>query len=179
MADPTQVECTSFKLGLSRCCLTALKQNHVKFDFLQSCETTKSSSKQISTSVLRLYDRLYEMFRTFVLEIYKCVILTWMYINVVVTQFRLPNPLLQVMANAYLHFCSHSRGSGRAGRKCQDTLCSIFWALLNSQRACESSIHQPVPTASLREPPPSIVEGHASYRTHKERNWYPWNLSTL
>ena len=39
------------------------------------------------------------------------------YINAVFTQFRWP----QVMANAYLHFCSHSRGSGRAGRKCQDT----------------------------------------------------------
>jgi len=44
-----------------------------------------------------------------------------MYINVVFTQFRLPNPMLQVMANAYLHFCSHSRGLGRAGRKRQDT----------------------------------------------------------
>ena len=43
------------------------------------------------------------------------------YINAVFTQFRLPHSLLQVMANAYLHFCSHSRGSGRAGRKRQDT----------------------------------------------------------
>ena len=39
--DPTQVEFVSLKLGLSRFCLTVLKQNHVKFDFLQSCETTK------------------------------------------------------------------------------------------------------------------------------------------
>ena len=39
--DPTQVEFISLKLGLSRFCLTALKHNHVKFDFLQSCETTK------------------------------------------------------------------------------------------------------------------------------------------
>ena len=30
------------------------------------------------------------------------------------------HPLLQDMVNAYLHFCSHSRGSGRAGRKRQD-----------------------------------------------------------
>ena len=44
-----------------------------------------------------------------------------MYTNVVFTQFRLPHFLLQVVANAYLHFCSHSRGSGEAGRKRQDT----------------------------------------------------------
>ena len=117
--DPTQAEFTSLKLGLSRVCLTALITWNSIFS-KAACETTKSSSKQISTSVLRLYDRLYEMFRTFVLEIYKCIILTWMYINVVFTQFRLPNPMLQVMANAYLHFCSHSRESGRAGRKRQD-----------------------------------------------------------
>ena len=50
----------------------------------------------------------------FILEIHNT------YVNVLInvfTQFR----LLQVMANAYLHFCSHSRGLDGAGRKRQDT----------------------------------------------------------
>ena len=38
MSVSTHTEFTSLKLGISRFCLTALKQNHVKFDFLQSWE---------------------------------------------------------------------------------------------------------------------------------------------
>ena len=51
----------------------------------------------------------------FILEIHNTYVNVL--INVVFTQFR----LLQVMANAYLHFCSYSRGLGGAGRKSQDT----------------------------------------------------------
>ena len=125
---PTQV---CLKLQLSRCCLTTLKQNHVNFDLLQSCETTKSGTnlvQKIPTSALTQLCCSYQNFPKAVRNTSDACFrrlemrnIMWMYNNAVLTQFCLLHPMLQVMANAYLHFCSHSRGSGRSGRKRQDT----------------------------------------------------------
>ena len=72
LPDPTQVEFIILKLGLSRVCLTALKQNYVKFDFSKAARQQNPVVHKILdvSPEVTLYDRalkVYEMLRALVL----------------------------------------------------------------------------------------------------------------